>query len=283
LVEKLLISRHFGMGAYTKSVTCWTMEENILSYRQFQIKYPNNRINFLTYMGVIGAIKKYQRNINIALTPKYTIRVPKVWLVIGNGNASIQTVLRKETTAAGVIKWDRYFFNLNWDIIFRKIRKSTTDTKLQWFQFRILHRILPTGRYLFMRKVIESPQCVFCGQFEETIEHLLWDCKTVKDFWNEWIAYVKEKCHNCQNLRLTKSIVLFGVEINTITDNVMDFLILLAKYYVYSCKWNNTRPMVNIFCRIAKSRFKVEKYINTIKGTTDIFRRAWLPYLELVN
>ena len=72
-------------------------------------------------------------------------------------------------------------------------RKATSEAKLRWFQFRIIHRILPTKRYLNVRKVIDSAECSFCGNEEETIEHLFWNCDIVTRFWNEFLTILKAK------------------------------------------------------------------------------------------
>ena len=53
--------------------------------------------------------------------------------------------------------------------------KQICSTKLQWFQVSIIHRLLPTKKYLYDIKAVDSPNCYFCCQ-EETIPHMLWSC-----------------------------------------------------------------------------------------------------------
>ena len=49
---------------------------------------------------------------------------------------------------------------------------ATSDTVLRSFQYKILHRILPTNNYLF----INSNLCDFWSISIETIEHIFWEC-----------------------------------------------------------------------------------------------------------
>ena len=115
--------------------------------------------------------------------------------------------------------------------------KATNDTRLRWFQMRLLHRILPTGRYLFLRKIIDSPLCSFCKQKEETIFQLFWRCTVIQSFWSNLQTLIKETCINYTHFELSEVLVLFGVTDNIITDKVIDLFNLLAKFYFYRCKW----------------------------------------------
>ena len=43
---------------------------------------------------------------------------------------------------------------------------------VQWFQNRIIHRILGINNFLYKIKYIVSSDCTFCTNEHETIEHL---------------------------------------------------------------------------------------------------------------
>ena len=61
-------------------------------------------------------------------------------------------------------KWWQEYYNIPFTV--------TTDTKLEWLQFRIFHRIIATNQYLFHIKSVESDVCTFCHYAKETIIHL---------------------------------------------------------------------------------------------------------------
>ena len=56
---------------------------------------------------------------------------------------------------------------------FDKIFKTTNDTCLLWFQYKMLYRLTTTGRFLFQRKLVDTPYSAFCKNAEETILHVL--------------------------------------------------------------------------------------------------------------
>ena len=74
-------------------------------------------------------------------------------------------------------KWKQFYniSNETWKDIFLSSFKFKFSSTLQWIQARIINRILPTNKYLYILKAIRSPFCSYCNQ-EETIIYLLWTC-----------------------------------------------------------------------------------------------------------
>ena len=68
-----------------------------------------------------------------------------------------------------------------WSYIFALPFIITKDSSLQWFQYRINHRLLSTKSYLYKVKIADSPLCPSC-QVDETIMHMLWDCPETQTF-----------------------------------------------------------------------------------------------------
>ena len=64
--------------------------------------------------------------------------------------------------------------------IFRLPFIITKNSKLQWFQTRINHRIFGTNRSLFKMKITQNPLCSFCRETDETIENPFWECDHVQ-------------------------------------------------------------------------------------------------------
>ena len=65
------------------------------------------------------------------------INVSPVYLVFDN-----TTVAKRNNT----------FLGLDWPAIYSSLKNSASDTKLKWFQYRILHRVLTTNDYLYKKK-----------------------------------------------------------------------------------------------------------------------------------
>lgn len=56
--------------------------------------------------------------------------------------------------------------------------------KIQLLIWRACSNALPTKKNLFKRGIISSSTCVICLDEEESIFHILWECKYAQDTWN---------------------------------------------------------------------------------------------------
>ena len=261
-------------------------EDNVqfLSFHEFIEKYQNVRTTFLHYQSVIRLVTAYMRNLNIVFEKNVDVKEPIGWQYILSG--SKQVIKDKLKTQPqehnSVKKWNDKFDDLHWNDIYYKCFKTSKDTKLKWFQLRLLYRILPTNRYLKLMNIKEQDTCNFCGEHRETIEHLFWDCNIVTDFWKDlYDRFIKDLPHT-QSLHLSKQLILFGVKSNVYTDKPFDLMILSAKFYIYSCRFVNTTPLSVIFMKQFKLRYKLEKMYN--ESTNDNkFQNEWAPYMQLLS
>ena len=166
-----------------------------------------------------------------------------VWKIIKNSNAEVREALENDhKLPTASLKWNNIFPDLNWKTIFTKCFKTTIDTQLQWFQARIIHRILPTRRYLHICKIVDSPVCLFCTNHEESINHLFWECNVVKLFWQELENVLKQTCENSARFSFSQELVLFGTSQLIYTDKAIEFIILFAKFYIYKCRFQDSIP-----------------------------------------
>jgi hypothetical protein len=232
-------------------------EGQLMSYDQFLRKYPTvTRTNFLMYAGILRAVKQFQRKCNIEFNNQYIFADNTVWGYIKKGNKHVKSVFAcNGTVPAAIPKCNSIYENLNWKAIFSHCFKLTRDVQLRWFQYRLLHRLLPTQKYLYTVKIADSPICNFCETDNQTIEHMLYDCTVVSDFWNNFQQLVRDKCQHCHNFNVNKHLILFGVKEGVRSDAVIDFIMLLAKFYVYKCKLQNVLPFLRHFLLYLKQRY----------------------------
>lgn len=72
----------------------------------------------------------------------------------------------------------------------------------------------------------------FCNSARDSVDHILWSCKVVNNFWNALEQLFIEKCDNIYNSHISKDIVLFGVDENNIRtgkDFLIYFILIRAK------------------------------------------------------
>jgi exonuclease III len=91
-------------------------------------------------------------------------------------------------------KWvrdlDIHIDNEEWKHFYMLPFRSSIDTNLRYFQYRILQRILTTNRFLFIIKVVDHDRCSFCNVASETLVHMFVECNIVSDVWNQLHAWL---------------------------------------------------------------------------------------------
>ena len=127
-----------------------------------------------------------------------------------------------------LVKWENSFPDntFNWNFIFTTPFVVARDAKIQYFQFRYLHRIIGTNDFLFRIKIKDSPLCSFCKVENETLEHLFWFCPNVRRFWEEiCTACLREK------INLNEKSVHSGYTEKK--KSIINFFIFYAKYFIF--------------------------------------------------
>ena len=132
-----------------------------------------------------------------------------------------------------------------WKSCFLKIHK-TDHIKLKWFHMRIVHRVIATNVVLKKKGIVNSEQCTFCDEKDST-EHFLWQCYFTRRVWRILDNLISTSCETACNIKIIENLVLFGVDSTVITDNIFDLIILLAKQYLYRCKFEQSVPLVSVF------------------------------------
>ena len=141
---------------------------------------------------------------------------------------------------------DKLQRNIPWQSCFHQLSKIY-DINIKWFQMRIIHRIIETNVMLKEMDVTNNNKCSFCLTAKDTIQHIFWECKHSQQFWTRFLVLLKEKCTSCYRLRLSKCLLLFGIDDNIKTENVFYFILLLAKQYLYKCKIEKQPQNIDIF------------------------------------
>ena len=263
---------------------------DIMSWEEFKQNHRIESINYLDYYSITKTINKYFISLNIEQEEN---------ILASERPASINTLTNENVKASQIVynvlissdnrlkvlhKWEnRFEGELEWSKIFLLPKQATKDTKLRWFQYRLLHRILPSNKYLMKIGVKNNDNCDLCNQNTEDIEHLFWHCEKVQSFWSEVMGWIHSKCIHTHCLNLDLQLVLFGYKNNTRTDKGFDLLLLLAKFYIYKCKLKKNKLSLTHFQNEARHRYKIEKCIAFINCNHAKFSKTWLLYNRLLT
>ena len=113
-------------------------------------------------------------------------------LSILNDNKSNQNIKKiflseNKTIPTAIQKWEEQILTPGDDFIWRSVfllpSRCNQNKWMQMFQFKILHRILPTNKKLFQFKIKQSNECDYCGRAEESLIHLFCECDITSGIW----------------------------------------------------------------------------------------------------
>lgn len=163
----------------------------------------------------------------------------------------------------------------DWSSFFVILRRCCKDTYLRSFQYKLLHRIIPTNNFLFKIHLKDSKYCTFCKTEEETIEHLFFDCSVSYNFWSLFRGCVK---NFYVDFELDKEKTLLGSKSYSLFLNL---LILITKNYIYKCKLREKLPSIIELKFIIKHYQQLEEYIAVKNSKQAILERYWAPLNEI--
>ena len=129
---------------------------------------------------------------------------------------------------------------INWKKVYSLPFRTTLDSKLREFQYKILNNIVFTNDKLFSFGLSQSPNCTFCNEEPESLEHLLSRCKVSSEFWKQVLSWLKE--NNIVIESFNEIGLFFGIFEEMEDFLVINHVMLLGKYYIYVRKCLGSLP-----------------------------------------
>ena len=134
----------------------------------------------------------------------------------------------------------------DWKSAYCLAAKCTKSTKLINFQYRLLHRILPTNLFLTTIKIKQDPNCSFCQNYHENLIYLFWDFEIVSTFWENMTEKLKQ-C-NLISINFQNISIYLGLRPDTSQLSLqLNFCFILARHHIWSCRANNKTPLLTSF------------------------------------
>ena len=131
--------------------------------------------------------------------------------------------------------------------------------------------------------VVENNVCNFCSTEKDTIFHFMCQCEHTQSFWVRFEMCLKEKSFNCARFSINHTLILFGHDRKTTTDEGFDFILLHAKFFVYKCRLNKLKPTLETFINNLKYIYEVDKHVHLMEMTYEKFIKKWTLYNHLVS
>ena len=280
------------IGSWFKRNICYVndlldADGNFLTLDEFNILY-NLNTNFLTFQGIISAIKKFiktnfGRDNTIPKIESPFIR-NAIYHVINSKKGSkvfyiVFNSTKHITLSKGMTKW-KDLFDLSHDEctkLFSVAFNATINTKLQWFQVRILNRILCTNSFLYKIDKADTSLCTFCQRDDETIDHLFWECEEVQTFLSLLDEYCFDTLH--YSLQLSKKEFILGFATDKSCKNT---IILQIKYYIYSMRCLKRNLSVHGAISYIKKGLEICKHIAYRNNKVEKYTNYWNNWLNIL-
>ena len=149
----------------------------------------------------------------------------------------------------------------------------TLDTKIKEFHHKILNCIIFTNVKLNLIGVVESPNCTFCQEAAESVEHLLFSCGISSEFWKHALSWLRDNDVHLETIN--ESDMIFG-KFDIVEDYILiNHILLLAKYYMYCRKCHNSVPSIRGFIARARRVFNIELHIAGEKNILLFHFQKW--------
>ena len=181
-------------------------------------------------------------------------------------------------------KWTETFVEFpltinTWGKIFSLSFKTTIETKLQAFQFKILHRISVNKYWLHNMGIATDSICDVCKTQTETICHKFWNCPSSNQFWNQLSAFWDTYMH--ETIVIQQKDVIFGLYENP-GKIALNYCILYGKYYIYSQRFSSANINFVHFLHLLNRKISVFKHLSVINYKLQQFDSRWKALQDAV-
>ncbi len=157
-------------------------------------------------------------------------------------------------------------------------RCSSLPPKIQSFQYRIIHRIIPCNSWLKNITIKNSESFDFCNEIDD-IPHFLLLCPNVKAFWKSWAKWrfsiATTDIRHVDNLQKN---ILFGF----VGSNGFKILYSICKIlYLYTNLFNQNKLDVCAYLTLLKNTLTIERQISINNNKLDKFEIFSIVYDQL--
>jgi hypothetical protein len=212
-----------------------------LNSQQLNLKF-NININFLNTLQVRDSIPLEWKG-SVANSEKhetinqcFTIVNGKIKILEKIKTKEIYWLFIKERIPTSQIKWESVYPEgivpdlYSWQDIYKLPFQTIRETKLQAFQFKIIHRIINCNKVLYNMNIKEEPVCSYCEEIDD-IQHFFVNCTPVRKFWLTVQTWLNNMYNT--NIILSEKTIIFGCMPEDDMLEALNFVILLGKFYIY--------------------------------------------------
>ena len=112
-----------------------------------------------------------------------------------------------------------------------------------------------------------------CKIDKETLIHLFWECSVTKTFWGRVHRFLVS-IHLIPASHVLDIYESLGFRREK-DDILVSHCLLLARYYIYCCKFKNISPSIREYAQQLKYNLEIEKQISIVTDSQNKFQQKW--------
>ena len=235
---------------------------NAIPYKWKDTLRVANKVEYVENHGLDVEIKGISRDL------KYTSNKEVYWSMIAKSKTSPIPAERYWIRSLGVpeVHMKKYY-----EIPYLYMRQ----TKIQTMQYKILHNFYACNLKLYKWKIVNSNKCLHC-EITDTLEHHFFECVHMQVFWRSFCGWWKNYCVDCcPNDIFTCKQVILGVIERVCHKPQLNYLLLLAKWYVFKVKYLQGRCFFLDFLSDVKVNLNIEQNIYKVNNNYHKYLELW--------
>ena len=127
---------------------------------------------------------------------------------------------------------------------FLNIKSYSSETFIRSFQFKLLADITFTNQRLAKIGYVLNDLCTFCEEGSETVHHLFYECSFSYCFWKQFENFWSML--SGKYIEFTLKDVFVSRQVGK-SDQLLNYLFILAKLHIWNCRKRRVRPNLEIF------------------------------------
>lgn len=241
--HKWLFNREMYHNGIVKIIDIFNLDTGrFYDFETFQDMYPAVRIDFLKYHAACKAIPACWRDTLLKNEPGHRNQKRIDWMErLCHPKFKASKLAFRKIRDSLPTRMDALTRIWNNDLHismqasdlskhFKRINYLTFCSKLRFFQFRLLNKVLTTNVTVSKWNSEISNKCFFCNSTAETTVHIFVECTHVKKIWKalcKWLSYFHEI-----RITLSPQNIIF-CNVSKRSARLINHVVLIAKFYIY--------------------------------------------------
>lgn len=276
---------------------CHAHESRLLSHTELAEKF-NVRCTFVDMLAIRLSIPlQWRQSLSDNWTPppifpggpliSINAQDPQDITGISAKRAYTSVIAGKRGVNAAFHRWRQNPPNLaisdreEWSRTCLRIFKTVKETKLQSFQFKVIHAITPFRKYLRQLRLADDDLCAHCGTTDDLF-HFFFECKLVQNLWSSICTWLAREA-NIQLLNITTKEAVLGFDDPSTEGRISNFILLHFRFFVHRQRLfhDNKLDLMHWLTEL-RTRLLTMKHNLKAEGKDLLFAR-WEPIFKALG